>query len=583
LTKTILILVIAAAFVAGSATTGWIASAQIPSAADPFQSLQDQIINIIDGNTPVGTSSDVNCTTPCIDEAELTFDTANQDELDTHTANAAAHHDKYTNAEAVTAVGPHTDLGTIPTEILALQFVSHEPITVTNIQNFGFELGPHAVDTTLTEVEVDAFVANNGFSLGPHYTDADAIAAVGAHTSRYTDTEAVNAVGPHTDLGTIPTEIAALQLISHEPITVTDIEGFGFELGPHTPDTDTDPTNELQTLSLSGNDLTLSQGGGTITLPTGVDQSAEIAVLQAQVAALELLVTSMSVDGNNVIFTGVNLQILDGTDSTACTGSCNGLGNLIVGYDELRPTTNDKTGSHNLVIGPRHNYPSYGGLVTGFENTISGAHSSVSGGQNNVASEFASSVSGGRDNEASAFFSSVSGGLTNVASGLHSSVSGGQDNDASGSRSSVSGGRLNDAIGENSSVSGGLGNEARGTDSSVSGGNSNEAIGPTSSVSGGQFNKASGTHSSVSGGDTNEAIGPESSVSGGNANDAIGENSSVSGGALNDAIGVASSVSGGFGRTAPGGFDWVAGTLFENISFEIPEMITKSFASFFNL
>jgi len=153
---------------------------------------------------------------------DLSFDTATQTELDSHAADPSVHHDRYTDAEAVTAVGPHTDLGTIPTEIVALQLVSHEPITVTNIQNFGFELGPHTVDTTLTEVEVDAFVANNGFSLGPHYTDADAIAAVGVHTSRYTNAEAVTAVGPHT---ASPTQ--------------TDIEGLGFVTGAHTVDTDT--------------------------------------------------------------------------------------------------------------------------------------------------------------------------------------------------------------------------------------------------------------------------------------------------------------------------------------------------------
>jgi hypothetical protein len=34
-------------------------------------------------------------------------------------------------------------------------------------------------------------------------------------------------------------------------------------------DADADPTNEIQTISLSGSDLTLSEGGGTVTLPAG--------------------------------------------------------------------------------------------------------------------------------------------------------------------------------------------------------------------------------------------------------------------------------------------------------------------------
>ncbi len=53
------------------------------------------------------------------------------------------------------------------------------------VANNGFSVGPHAVDTNtqLTEAQVDAFVLNNGFTTEPHYTDADAIAAVGPHTT----------------------------------------------------------------------------------------------------------------------------------------------------------------------------------------------------------------------------------------------------------------------------------------------------------------------------------------------------------------------------------------------------------------
>ncbi len=42
----------------------------------------------------------------------------------------------------------------------------------------------------------------------------------------------------------------------------------------NTGDNDNDPTNEIQTLSLSGNDLTLSNGGGTVTLPPSNTYSA---------------------------------------------------------------------------------------------------------------------------------------------------------------------------------------------------------------------------------------------------------------------------------------------------------------------
>ncbi len=191
----------------------------------------------------------------------------------------------------------------------------------------------------------------------------------------------------------------------------------------------------------------VGDGSGLTGLPGGADQSAEIAALQAQVAALELLTASMSADASNVIFTGVNLRIRDGTGTTACSGACNGLGNLIVGYDEPRFIDSDKSGSHNFVIGPNHNYPSFGGSVAGFQNTVSGDHSSVSGGTNNDASGLLSSVSGGNLNVASGDRSSVLGGTSNTASGDFSSVSGGQFNTASGAASSVSGGDSHTASG----------------------------------------------------------------------------------------------------------------------------------------
>jgi len=204
----------------------------------------------------------------------------------------------------------------------------------------------------------------------------------------------------------------------------------------------------------------------------GADLSAEVAALQAQVAALELLTASISADGNNVDFTGVNLRILDGTGDTVCTGPCNGLGNLIIGYDESRTSGSDKSGSHNFVIGPEHNYPTFGGAVAGFRNTVSGDHSSVSGGANN---------------EASGIVSSVSGGAGNTASGARSSVSGGQSNTASVFASSVSGGDSNEASGELSSVSGGFSNTASGFLSSVSGGEGRTASGPSDWVAGSLF------------------------------------------------------------------------------------------------
>ena len=144
-----------------------------------------------------------------------------------------------------------------------------------------------------------------------------------------------------------------------------------------------------------------------------------------------------------VIFEAANVLVLDGTGSTV--GTPTGLGNLIVGYDEN--SSDDKTGSHNLVVGPYHTYSSFGGLVAGIDNNVTGTYASVSGGWNNTASGTRSSVSGGSTNTASGSYSSVSGGINNTASGEKSSVSGGWNSTASGNYSSVSAGSSNIASG----------------------------------------------------------------------------------------------------------------------------------------
>ncbi|MCP4137457.1 MAG: hypothetical protein GY754_41200 [bacterium] len=122
-------------------------------------------------------------------------------------------------------------------------------------------------------------------------------------------------------------------------------------------------------------------------------------------------------------FTGVNVQIVNGLgytngidNSGATVGVVNGLGNLIVGYNGERTGSwasayNDRSGSHNIIVGNENNYSFYGGLVVGAWNTISGQYSSVVGGNLNTASGDYSSVSGGYSNEAVGHRSSVSGGM----------------------------------------------------------------------------------------------------------------------------------------------------------------------------
>jgi len=238
--------------------------------------------------------------------------------------------------------------------------------------------------------------------------------------------------------------------------------------------------------------------------------------LAQRVEALEKLLRHFSRKDNEIFITGANLHIVNGLGQTDCgpednpIPDCpNGLGNLIVGYNELRPVPdgedpNVRTGSPNVVVGQQHNFSRFGGLVVGNLNTISGDFAVVSGGTENTASGGSASVSGGNGNLASGDASSISGGEVNTASSVLSSISGGASNMANGQASSISGGAGNTTSNNVASVSGGLLNTASGEASSVSGGRSNTASGNWSSVSGGggidEGNTASGTFAVVSGG-----------------------------------------------------------------------------------
>ncbi len=227
---------------------------------------------------------------------------------------------------------------------------------------------------------------------------------------------------------------------------------------------------------------------------------------------------------------GANFQVVNGLGNTETT---NGVGNLIIGYNEFGNFSgDDRTGSHNLVGGSRNSFLSFGGFVVGRGSTVSDRYASVSGGQHNTASGRFSSVSAGVYNTASGDFASVSGGEYNVASGYYASISGGKDNTASGPLASIGGGNYNLASGGNSSVSGGKQNTASGPSSSVSGGRFNEANYRYASVSGGELNTASGRYASVSGGYKNLASGDHASVSGGSSRSALGNNNWAAGSLL---------------------------------------------------
>ncbi len=233
-----------------------------------------------------------------------------------------------------------------------------------------------------------------------------------------------------------------------------------------------DNDNRVTTNTTSIETTTLNIASLTATLNALQDRvtalEADAVTLQADNAALKERVVTLETDNaslenliSNVVpymtggtdaqdqptifFSGVNVHVNNGMSSTT---SVNATGNVIIGYDEGLTASHDfctvvdniqsayleqiecennngiwgagpqKIGSHNLVIGYGHNYTQSAGLIAGFQNTVTGANSVVSGGASNYAQGQGSSVSGGIENTANGETSSVSGGARREASAI---------------------------------------------------------------------------------------------------------------------------------------------------------------------
>ena len=164
----------------------------------------------------------------------------------------------------------------------------------------------------------------------------------------------------------------------------------------------------------------------------------QITALQAQVTALQQnnalklapFVTvnanpENNVPGPNITFHGANIHIVNGMGATQLM---NGLGNLIIGYDEFEvPNTlfpvGGRTGSHNVIIGKSHCWfgtnttgnsagTAYGNLMAGESNWTMTAGQFVAGFENEVVGRWAS-ILGGSNNETFAERTVILGGVDN--------------------------------------------------------------------------------------------------------------------------------------------------------------------------
>jgi hypothetical protein len=125
-------------------------------------------------------------------------------------------------------------------------------------------------------------------------------------------------------------------------------------------------------------------------------QSALVNVQRNPVLALAPFVTldtgyRNGVRGPTIVFQGVNLQLINGAGSNGNgnggTAITNGLGNLIIGYDEtpvqpLNILIGNRSGSHNLILGYWNQWTAAcsGAIISGYNNLVGARDASIIGG-----------------------------------------------------------------------------------------------------------------------------------------------------------------------------------------------------------
>jgi len=241
------------------------------------------------------------------------------------------------------------------------------------------------------------------------------------------------------------------------------------------------------------------------------DLQEQLDELAARVLTLESLLAGISRVGDDIFIDGANLHVRNGG---GITNGANGFGNIIIGYNELRSdATDDRSGSHMLVLGSGNNFTSFGGIVSGELNSTEAPFSSIIGGDGNSTFSEIDFTGGLTKNMA------IIGGSRNIAVGTGGVAVGGFLNDVTsgGPGAVLSGGRLNSVQFGNTFIGGGQSNTALRNSSAILGGRNNTTGGSYSSISGGRDNTANGFASSISGGRNNTTDGNDSSISGGNA------------------------------------------------------------------
>lgn len=239
-------------------------------------------------------------------------------------------------------------------------------------------IGPRNTPLTAGETHLQDVHGTNGNCTIP--TDATAVAM---------NITAINATNP-TFITIWPADTATMPLASILNPTP------GAPPTPNKADIRLSSTGQIKIYNLAGTVDLLADVTGYYTNTT-ITQLANaltaltnrVTALETENAALKTKTASMSlqsVDGQPVVrFTGVNLQLVDGTGDTY--GTPNGTGNLIVGYN-ANYYAYSRAGSHNIVIGDDHGYSRNGALIAGHSDQALNDSVSITGGKANTASNY---------------------------------------------------------------------------------------------------------------------------------------------------------------------------------------------------
>jgi len=245
------------------------------------------------------------------------------------------------------------------------------------------------------------------------------------------------------------TDNQTLSLTSTTPTTRQITITGGNTLALNIEDADSDGTNEIQDIAITGNSIGITGGTGFNLTPVA-PTDGQVLTWNNGTTRWEAQTTTTS----PFTVTASNVFRNNGTTEKFIFGS-NQM-NFTAGIDN-RMFFDDATGAFRV------------GGTTGTQWDTRGNHSFAAG-QNNIATGQASTVGGGSTNQATGQNTTVSGGFQNTATSLSATVGGGDNNNATANRTTIAGGSNSSASSTNSTVGGGFLNVASGVSSTVVGG-----------------------------------------------------------------------------------------------------------------